>query len=156
MTYDGVIIKPSLNVILQHSEIIYDGVLEKPELDDILEHHGVKGMKWGFRKRRVLKGRANRQINTGNIARAKTNKRRNILKAVGGAALLSAGGGALNAATNAIIAKQTRRDEVLRNFRNGSAATAGLLGAGAAATTASLAVMGAKNKRLKKKQLNKH
>lgn len=130
----------------------YDGVIIKPSLDDVLEHHGVKGMKWGFRKRRVLKGRANRQINTGNIARAKTNRRRNILKAVGGAALLSAGGGAVNAAANAIIAKQTRRDEVLRNFRNGSAATAGLLGAGAGIGAAAAAV---RNKKIKK-QLNKH
>lgn len=130
----------------------YDGVIIKPSLDDVLEHHGVKGMKWGFRKRRVLKGRANRRINTGNIARAKTNRRRNILKAVGGAALLSAGGGAVNAAANAIIAKQTRRDEVLRNFRNGSAATAGLLGAGAGIGAAAAAV---RNKKIKK-QLNKH
>ena len=130
----------------------YDGVIIKPSLDDVLEHHGVKGMKWGFRKRRVLKGRANRQINTGNIARAKTNRRRNILKAVGGAALLSAGGGALNAATNAVIAKQTRRDEILRNFRNGSAATAGLIGAGAGIGAAAAA---ARNRKIKK-QLNKH
>ncbi len=129
----------------------YDGVIIKPSLDDVLEHHGVKGMKWGFRKRRVLKGRANRQINTGNIARAKTNRRRNILKAVGGAALLSAGGGALNAASNAIIAKQTRRDEVLRNFRYGSAATAGLIGAGAGIGAAAAA---ARNRKIKK-QLNK-
>ena len=34
----------------------YDGVIIKPSLDDVLEHHGVKGMKWGIRKRRVAPG----------------------------------------------------------------------------------------------------
>ena len=32
---------------------VYDGVMMKPDLDDVLEHHGVKGMKWGFRKQKA-------------------------------------------------------------------------------------------------------
>lgn len=28
----------------------YDGTIVKPDMDDILEHHGVKGMKWGIRR----------------------------------------------------------------------------------------------------------
>lgn len=125
----------------------YDGVIIKPSLDEVLEHHGVKGMRWGFRKRRVLKGRANRRINTGNIARAKTNKRRNILRSIGRAGLVTAGGGAVNAAANAIVNGETRRDQILRNFRNGSAATAGLIGVGAGIGAAGAA---ARNRKIKK------
>ena len=129
----------------------YDGVIIKPSLDDVLEHHGVKGMKWGFRKRRVLKGRANRQINTGNIARAKTNRRRNILKTIGRAGLLTAGGGAVNAASRAIVNKETSREQILRNFGQGSAATAGLIGVGVGVGAGAAAV---RNRKIKK-QLRK-
>ena len=31
----------------------YDGVVIKPDIDDLLEHHGVKGQKWGHRKKRT-------------------------------------------------------------------------------------------------------
>ena len=43
----------------------YDGVILKPPLDDVLEHHGVKGMKWGIRKQKVSTGLARRSVNTG-------------------------------------------------------------------------------------------
>ena len=38
----------------------YDGVIIKPSLDDVLEHHGIKGMRWGHRKQRIKKGRRRR------------------------------------------------------------------------------------------------
>lgn len=40
--------------------MIYDGVIIKPSLDDVLEHHGIKGMRWGHRKQRIKKGRRRR------------------------------------------------------------------------------------------------
>ena len=62
-----------------------------------LAHHGVKGMRWGYRKRRVSKGRTRRQIRNEyrqkNASRvkayeqstvAKRNKARTYGRAVGG------------------------------------------------------------------------
>lgn len=44
----------------------YDMIIIKPSLDDALVHFGVKGMKWGIRKKRPigLGRRAQRRVNT--------------------------------------------------------------------------------------------
>lgn len=34
---------------MKHMDDMYDGVILKPSMDDILEHHGIKGQKWGVR-----------------------------------------------------------------------------------------------------------
>lgn len=40
--------------------MMYDGIVLKPPLDDALEHYGVKGMKWGRRKKKEVKAKARR------------------------------------------------------------------------------------------------
>lgn len=40
---------------------VYDGVMIKPDIDDLLEHHGVKGQKWGIRKAITRMGNRNAQ-----------------------------------------------------------------------------------------------
>ena len=38
--------------MIEINEQVYDGVIIKPDLDDLLEHHGVKGQKCGIRKQK--------------------------------------------------------------------------------------------------------
>lgn len=47
--------------MIEINEQVYDGVIIKPDLDDLLEHHGVKGQKWGIRKAITRMGNRNAQ-----------------------------------------------------------------------------------------------
>lgn len=97
---------------------------------DYLAHHGVKGMKWGVRKQRVLKGKKRGQ--TASSIKASSKKKWSTKKkvAVGGAI---AAGTALAAIGGYAIYKNTKRAK---------AAKAGYLAAKQAAALNSLAEQG--------------
>ena len=79
---------------------------------DYLAHHGVKGMKWGIRKRRVSKGRS-RSSNTSKHSRKKWSNKKKV--AIGAAIV---GGTALAAIGGIVITKKVRANQSAKLAKN--------------------------------------
>lgn len=59
---------------------VYDGVMIKPDIDDLLEHHGVKGMKWGVRRRQLIKNGYTRRMARRQIRNEKRGNNQDVTK----------------------------------------------------------------------------